>query len=506
MTQNNVTSNNSASSRVILWMVLGIYIVVACCTMFHHELWGDELHSWNLAKNSNTFGELLQNRRCEGHPHAWYIILWLITRFTHNPVYMQVVHLCIAVSSVAIILFYAPFKTCIKILIPFGYFFIFEYAILSRNYAPGILAGILICIILNREFKWKYLAYYVLLLVMSYTHLLALVLAGSIHVFFLWSLRDDKKGKTAVFHFVLGAIIFLSAAYAIKPPGNSDLGLASLMHNWTTDRLAIGIQSPLRAFVPVPAWWDYHCWNSEFFIALHDRLHFMKMISPLLALGFVVLGIYLLKQDRKAVVLFLLNLAAIFIIGNIYPLTTMRYTGFIFIGFIVAAWLHHQNKPFSQGRSRLFVILLSVQVIAGVTMVSKDLLLPFSNDDKINALIEKVPAGQKIVTDYWGVIAANAYTDKPWYCVDLEKEHTFIMWGPDMVKMREKTYRYYTGVHDLFQQQSLHELYLISNSSPLILLDIDKKLFADYRVEVVEQQANAIEKWSNLYLYRISED
>lgn len=506
MTERRITAGTSISSRAMLWMALGIYIVVACCTMFHHELWGDELHSWNMAKNSNTFWELLQNRRYEGHPHVWYIILWLITRFTHDPAYMQVVHLCIAVLSVVLILFYAPFKTCVKILIPFGYFFIFEYAILSRNYAPGILAGLLLCIVLNKEFKCKFLLYYALLLLMSYTHLLALVLAGSIHVYFLLSLRDVTKRQRKMLHFALGAIIFLSAAYCIKPPGNSDLGLASLMHNWNTDRLVIGMQSPLRAFVPIPAWWEYHCWNSECFIALHDRFHFMKGVSPVLALGFILIGVYLLKADRKSVILFLVNFAAIFVIGNIYPLTTLRYTGFIFVGFIVAAWLHHRSVPFSGNRNRIFVLLLSLQIIAGAIIISKDLQLPFSNDYKIKAMLDHVPAGQKVVTDYWGLIAANAYTDKPWYCIDLEKEHTFIVWGADMVSMREKLHRYYTGVHTIFQQENVHVIYLVSNSSPQALMGIDKKLFAGYHVAVVEQQANAIEKWSNLYLYRISKE
>jgi hypothetical protein len=498
-------NKSSLSSKAILWLVLGLYVFVACYTMFRHELWGDELHSWNLAKGSNTFWDLVQNRRYEGHPHVWYIILWLIAQFTHDPVYMQAVHLAIAISTVALILFYAPFNILIKILIPFGYYFLYEYAILSRNYAPGILSGFLICIVLTKEFKFKFLVYYALLLTMSYSHLLALLLAGSLHVYFLLSLAEEKKRHTWVIHFVFGAIIFLSAIYFIKPPGDSDLALSSWIDSWSADRLAIAVQSPLRAFVPMPAWWEYHFWNRQFLLELHSRFHILKVISPLLALGLIALGIYILKKDRKSLILFLLNIAVTFIIGNIYPLITQRYTGFIFIGFIMACWLQTSKKPFTKGKNIVLAVLLFSQMIAGIFIVSKDVMLPFSNAYRIKELIQKVPTGQKPVTDFWALIGAYAYTDKAYYCVDLEKEHTFILWGANMVSMRENPYRYYKGVHNLFQQQGLKELYLFSTSSPQVLYQIDKKLFSDYHVEVVEKMEGAIEKWSNLYLYRISE-
>lgn len=498
--------NVSPPARIILWLTLGVYIFVACYTMLHHEPWGDELHSWNLAKGSNTFPDLIQNRKYEGHPPVWHIILWLISRFTHNPLYMQLVHVVIAISAVFLLLFYSPFSTVVKVLIPFGYYFIFEYAILSRNYIPGVWAGFLICIILTKQFRLKVLLYYVLLMVMSYTHLFAMVLAGSLHVYFIMSVMEDKRKRALMIHLFLGAIVFLSAIYFIKPPANNDLALASWMDSWNTDRLAIAAQSPLRAFVPLPAWWKFHFWNQHFLLELHAQYKILKFVSPLVSLGLLFLITYILKGERKSLILFILNVAVTFIIGNIYPLTTQRYVGFIFVGFIIACWLHLKDKPMVKSKHAIIVILLAIQIISGIFVAVKDIRLPFSNNYRIKELLDKVPPGGKVVTDYWALISANAYMDKAYYCVDLEKEYTFIQWGSDMVDMRKKPYRYYTGVHNLFlKQQGLQALYLISNSSPEVLLSIDKKLFTEYNVAIIGQQNDAIEKWSNLYLYRISE-
>ena len=164
--------------------------------MFHHELWGDEIHSWNIAKASGSFFELISNTRYEGHPPVWYIILWTISKFTHDPFAIQVIHLVIAWLIVFVVLFYSPFPFIIRILIPFGYFFLFEYSVLSRNYAIGILIAFIICIIIHKNFKGKILLYYFLLFLLSNTHLLSLLLAASIHLYFL--LLQKEKASTDI--------------------------------------------------------------------------------------------------------------------------------------------------------------------------------------------------------------------------------------------------------------------------------------------------------------------
>src|SRR6185503_14787340 len=158
----------------------------------HHEMWGDEIHSWNIAKGSRGFFGLINNSRYEGHPPAWYVILWSISKFTHNLAYVQAVHLIIASLSVFLILFFSPFPLSTRVLIPFGYFFLFEYAVLSRNYAIGVLLAICICLLIRKKFRYKLILYYVLLFLLSNTHLLAILLAGSLHLYFLLFLNEQN--------------------------------------------------------------------------------------------------------------------------------------------------------------------------------------------------------------------------------------------------------------------------------------------------------------------------
>src|ERR1700677_3760207 len=74
-------------------IVTGVFFLIVLFGLIHHEMWRDELQAWLLARDSHSVFELLKNMRYDGHPPLWHFFLFLITRFTHNPVYMQALHL-----------------------------------------------------------------------------------------------------------------------------------------------------------------------------------------------------------------------------------------------------------------------------------------------------------------------------------------------------------------------------------------------------------------------------
>ena len=499
----NIHSKNSFS-KTMLWVVFGLYIAIAGYTMFHHELWGDEFHSWNIAKGSNSFFDLIQNRRYEGHPPVWYIVLWCISKFTHNLAYVQLVHLTIAILVIFVMFFYSPLPASTKAILPFGYYFFFEYAILSRNYAIAILAGFLVCVIINKEFKYKFIVYYSLLLIMSNVHVLAMILAVSLHLYFLISLIEQKKKRRIIaLHALLGVLIFLPSIYFISLPPDSHVSILNSLHVWNQNQFAIDLQAPLRAFVPMPAWWEQNFWNMQFIMELHNKYKALKIISPLLALALVLFGCFILKDNKKSLALFVVNTIATFLLGNIFTLSTQRYTGFIFIGFIVAYWLYCYDVPVQKNKKIAVNILLFIQLIAGVFIVYKDIELPFSNEYRVKELVDEVPANDKFVTDYSTLNAMSACLDDSFYCVDVEHNFSFLLWGKDK-SMLDNPYRYFQGVNYLFQKERIKTVYVISILSPKALSGEDAKLFSSFHVQLTDKIDGAIEKGSNLYLYQIS--
>ena len=493
-------------SNPALWVLIIIYIIVAGFGMLQHELWGDEIHSWNIAKGSGSFSDLIINTRYEGHPPVWYTILWMISKFTHDPFSFQVVHFLITSSVVFLLLFYAPFPITTKILLPFGYFFLYEYAVISRNYSIGILLAFCICIIIHKNFKGKLFLYYSILFLLCNTHILSLLLACSLHLYFLMLNFEQKKRKGLLaVHAALGIIISLPAVYFIFPPSDSSLNIDFWKDRWSSEHVKAFAQAPLRSFTPIPAWWTNNCWNTHVLMEEQHGNNPLRVFNLLFSITLIASAIYFLKQNKKSLVLFVCNLVLSFIVAVlVFPLTRERYAGFLFIGFIVAYWLCCSEMSIDKQKKWLITTLLVFQVIGGVIMMTIDIKRPFSNGYKVNELLKKLPPNEKLVTDYWAVNTVNAFIDQPLYCIDMGKPIPFILWGKDLDEMLAKTNRYTSGTLQYFQREGINKVYMISIASPQTIYQTDTDFPKTFHVTLIDKIEGAINKGGNLYLYEIT--
>lgn len=499
-------SERTALVNPLLWFFFILYIVLLTYTITHHEFWGDELHSWNIAKGSDSFWDLISNRRFEGHPPVWYTILWAISKFTHDVTYIQLAHSITASLVVFLVIFFSPFPFIIRILIPFGYYFLFEYAVLSRNYAIGVLTAFCICLILHKQFKGKLLLYYALLFILSNTHLFALLLACSLHLYFLFlSLEQNKKRNIIALYILLGIIIFLPSVYFISPPSDSQLNAHFWMDKWSPHLLITFGQAPLRSLLPIPAWWNYNFWNTQFLLEAQSNHSILKLPNALIGGLLLALAVLILKSNKKSLILFLTNLFLSFIIAvTVFPMISARYAGFIYIGFITAYWLYCYETPVTRTDKWVSILMLAIQIPGGIFAFIKDIQLPFSNLYKVTELLKEVPANEQAVTDYWALNAVSSYTDKPFYCIDMQKEKSFILWGSDIAQILSNPNRYADGVKTLFEKKGIKQVYMISMAPPQLLHKGNDQLFKLYRVKLIDKREGAIEKGANLYLYRIS--
>lgn len=502
-----LTIENISRNRLrnpFLWSIFLAYLALTFFALCHHEMWGDEIHSWNIAKASGSISALISHRRYEGHPPVWYIILWTISKFTHNLFYVQLAHFIIISLAIFLFLFYSSFALPAKLLTPFGYYFIFEYAVISRNYAIAVLVAFAICVLLTSKYKHWQLVYYLLLLLLVNTHLFALLLAASIHLYFLLRKGEENaKRKTIAVHVLAGLVVVLVGLYFIRPPSDS----ASAYHFWidriSLSQTAVDTHAALSAFVPLPAWWEYHSWNTEFILALHGAVPMLKFVSPLLSLLLIFLGAAVLRKSKKSLILFLTNFLSTSIIGLIFPLSSERYVGFIFISFVVALWLA-DHRLFTIRRNQWIIYcLLSLHVVAGIYSVVKDIRFPFSNFYRVKELSDQKPTG-KTVADYLAVNAVVAFTDKPFYCLDLKRPATFLLWDQEFYHSYSNPHRYTDGVRDLFAKDSINHTYMVSNLAPPALAKTDDQLFNLYHVRLISKIEGAIVKTDNLYLYEIA--
>ena len=129
------------------------YALLLAFTMFHHELWRDELQHWMLVRDSTGPLDLFRNMKYETIPKLWHLSLLPVTWLTSSPAGMQILHWAIASTAVFVVARYAPFGPLQKVLFAFGYFPLYEYGVMSRNYALGLLFAVVACALLRRRHR-----------------------------------------------------------------------------------------------------------------------------------------------------------------------------------------------------------------------------------------------------------------------------------------------------------------------------------------------------------------
>lgn len=164
-------------------------------------------------RDSRSTLELINNTRYEGHPILWNYLLYLITRFSANPFWMQFFHIVISSFVVFIFLKKAPFNWLFKALFIFGYFMLFEYNLISRNYILGVLFLFLAATQFeNRKLKFTLICFYLALA--CNIHLMFSVIAFALFLLLVLKSIKTKNFITKCFwEFVYLSLEFISFAY-----------------------------------------------------------------------------------------------------------------------------------------------------------------------------------------------------------------------------------------------------------------------------------------------------
>jgi hypothetical protein len=340
--------------RWLSLVLLATYMVVIGYTLHQHAMWRDELQAWLVARDSANITELFHNLHYEGHPALWYLLLTPLTYFSRNPVWMQLLHFVIAASVVALVLWRAPLSTLERVLFPFGYFILYEYAVKSRNYAPGCLLLFVFCALWPRRRQSPVV--------------LAIMLALMANVHFLFTLIS------------VGAVAALVVDRLGSAPSDTAAPAA-----WRADVLAIVIVSAgwvlaIATVMPPP--------DSGYFSDWYFGLSTTRLSHSALTLLALLLVAVVRFRNNPA--------AATFLVVSLLALLSFFYTkipgglwhhGLGAIVFFAAVWMDRISaRAAAAGPLRqplvpatLFALALAVQVPPGVLAIAGDLRQPLSS-------------------------------------------------------------------------------------------------------------------------------
>lgn len=382
------------TSYIFIFTVLFAYIGVVITTIFFHPLWRDEIYTWSVASASSSLPDLALRKVYDGHPDLWYVLVFMVRQWSDNPVSMQLLHAAIAILTVFLVLKYAPFARIQKVLLVFGYFYLFEYAIISRNYAPGLLM-ITILLTLNRDrgkhILWKALVLFLLCQtnVFGVIFTIAYVLTRVFEFAFSRDYRLNLMKQKAILAFgillVLAGIVY-SIHTIIPPPSGYYSGITHFsLSQLTLPELIRSIGTVWRAWVPLPLF-QLHFWNTN--IIGPD------VVLAILSLALMVTAGMLFLKRPVVFVFYLTGLTGIIAFILMYYYGYLRHHGQLYILLTTSLWMganykeknirfkpvliEKYNRWISRNAGNLFLVILIVQLHAGLFAVGVQFFVPFS--------------------------------------------------------------------------------------------------------------------------------
>lgn len=172
--------------------VLILYAILHLLMSIVHEPWFDESEAWQIARSASLQTLLTEVTHYEGHPPLWHLILMPFAKAgAPYELTLTLISLVFAGMTVWLILRFAPFPRIVRVLLPFTYFFFYQYGVISRVYCVMMLEFVLLAVVYRyRNEKPGY--YVIVMALICMTHAYGIVLAGGISLVWLWELWQEE--------------------------------------------------------------------------------------------------------------------------------------------------------------------------------------------------------------------------------------------------------------------------------------------------------------------------
>lgn len=169
------------------------YIVGHLLMSIVHEPWYDEAIAWQIAKCASIKDILFEIPHYEGHPSLWHLILVPFAKSgMPYELSLSLVSLFFSAIAISLIIWKSPFPRIVRLLLPFTYFFFYQYSVISRPYCVMMLAFMLIAIT-TKERDDKPFRYVFCLILLCLTSAYGIVIAGGIAAVWLWNIWQYRK-------------------------------------------------------------------------------------------------------------------------------------------------------------------------------------------------------------------------------------------------------------------------------------------------------------------------
>ncbi len=429
--------------QIILLLDLALYVALLAYVIPRHEPWADEAQAWELAKTlslKSLFGTYIHY---ECSPGLWHGLLWILARLHVTYYGMHWFTAAIALISMAILLFKAPFPLYVRLLLPFTYFFAFQYAVVARNYVlfPTILFALASIWPIRREHP---IALGFLLGLLANVALHGTVVAIGLSLILLIEWYGTRNVELQYRSRRLIAAVLFSSMLAVA--------LWSLYPAPDAGWLVPARQMPSSISTSAASnhpWLQHLSSSFAFLIAALIRLtHVLSYgFTDKFPLGIVAWALLLWRLGRQHRLQYFLPVILLAIVC-MCSLFSFYHAGLFWVTFLFVWWTTWPDPPsgFGKGNRMEAALLLTVvlcivaQLVWAINAIRYDVSMPYSSNRDAAAILHKYRSqGYRVDVavppkeEDSGQAAFYITGIEPYFIAEpiSNKSHRFWFWGGD---------------------------------------------------------------------------
>jgi hypothetical protein len=508
-------TNNSVQSQKIdrvdrrfSFIALSVVTTLLLVGIFRHEMWRDELQAWCIARDSATLLDVHRHLLYEGHPISWYLPLFVFSRFTHDPLTMQLFNVVLMAATCFLVLAYSPFNKLQKILFCLGYFPLFEYGIISRSYSLELLVIVVFCCLFkfrNQHPWWLFSSLIVLASVNAYGLMIACAFTATLIVQY-WLSRKETPFPKQVTAF--GTVLVISAAaltvIQMSAPADGYHGEMTAIKEKQPKRLFKALRAIPIAYAPIPNFEAREFWNTDIVSRIENETAIYVIV-----LAVLMLCVVLLYTRPVALFMYAIGTGGLVLFSFTHLLGGLRQQGHLFIVLFCSFWLAHYvtNKEVGpnlaksistdSARSLFLTFVLILQSIAGGYAYYQDLIRPFSSAKLVARFIKQKGLSDMLIigSNDHEMSSVSGYLDRKIYCPESKTYIGFVVNN--------------TSRHNIeFEELSLAAKQVMDDrhtNDALLILNYPLGAIPNgFQVECLNQFDQSIQADEKFYLYRIT--
>lgn len=198
-------------------LVLFLFATIAAVTVWFHEPWADEAQAWLIARDLGIRG-ILHQMGYEGSPPLWHLLLWILIRLHLPYTALGAVSVTLVAAGMYIWLRWSPLPLAVRLLVPFAFYYQYQYAVVARSYALSTFLAFA-AVALWRAKPVRVIPFGLVVALLAQTNMHGFMIAGGIACAFSWQcfrqFLKQRPSRTQVFQIsVAAALVLTSAAVA----------------------------------------------------------------------------------------------------------------------------------------------------------------------------------------------------------------------------------------------------------------------------------------------------